>query len=491
MKKKILIAVLALASAAFLSACTTQTGMQSPTTISSADTQPPATTSPTDSQPPVATPASTPADVKDEDALYKYVKSEIADIKKESFDAWDKYYYDITGDGSEDVVLVSQYGADFHDKLEIVTGDSGQLKDVAINVQLGADGNTVDFKDGLLAVTVKDGGSGLQYAVMGIYAYDGTKMVAALDNLSLEYSLGTPYESYSEDAIIWGDYSDFTYTLVKFDYINEAQTVEKKSQFTYNTDNMSFEEKTLDPVLSPPSDTDPYNITIDTAGGSLTIQYAGFDDKITLITTDFNYDSYKDGKTITLKNVYVTSAYLDEGDLFFYAKAEGYTGNVYCYVTLDDLKIHFLREEPLPGEDDPVVRLTGFTNETIRGESANYSDYSVVIVPFYPVDGKNYGSLSSKTVEDDFEGQSLYFALFGKLEDVVIYRNDDTNTVSGQWNIGDLENTNVEIMSGLPSDMSYYSIEGNVYVGEGQYVWLRFNLDDMRDPGEYDITFIS
>lgn len=432
-----------------------------------------------------------PADVKNDADLYRYVKNNIFDIPQAAFSKWEKRFFDITGDGSDEVVLVPYFGEGWHDKIEIISGDSGELERIPSDIMNGADGSRVEFADGLMAVSASDGGSGLQYTTRSIYVYDGAGLVPALDGLEIYYALSTPSENYYNDSYITGDYKDFTYTLVKYDYAHSTQTIEKRVQYTYNPETMRYTEKALEPVIAPPTGVDFMDITPRVSDGSLTIQYDGSDKKITIMGAYLTYEGYKNGESMVLRDVYVDEVSMEEGDLHVWLRAADYDGTVYCIIDWTNFHIQVFDVLEPEGADDPAVRLTGLTNETIRGESIKYSDYSAVIIPWYPSNGKNSGVLGNDVVQDDVEGDSLYFSVFGKMEDVIVYRHDDVNTVSGEWTLGDIENTNIEIMSGLPGDISYYSIEGNVYIGEGDYVWLSFNMDDMREPEGYDITFIS
>jgi len=97
-------------------------------------------------------------DIKNKSALHQYVKEEIVDISSERFDQWQVYYFDITSDGTEEAVLVDSYGTDWYDKVEIISKDNGQFERIPSDIFVGKYGTTAEFKDGFLAVTLKNGG---------------------------------------------------------------------------------------------------------------------------------------------------------------------------------------------------------------------------------------------------------------------------------------------------------------------------------------------
>ncbi|TCT16027.1 hypothetical protein EDC18_10241 [Natranaerovirga pectinivora] len=136
-----------------------------------------------------------------------------------------------------------------------------------------------------------------------------------------------------------------------------------------------------------------------------------------------------------------------------------------------------------------AVRLSGFTNETIRDVNINYSQYSAVIVPFYT--GVNTNKLATSPWIDHPEGQVLDFIVFGKLQDVVITRYQHMMDQGEAFEYGVIENTIFNIHSWLPYDSGRYVISGRVHTGGGHFEDVTFALDDMRDSSEYDIILIK
>lgn len=185
------------------------------------------------------------ADMNDMDALYKFVNAEFFDTTRENFDKWDIYYYDITGDGSEEAVLVCAYGEEWHDKMEIISGDNGKYERIPSDIPLAKYENTSELKDNFFAVTTKTGGTGELMAYLNLYVYNGTGMINVLEGLYIEHSVTFPDADFVETATIDGSYNAFTYTLTKHDNLTDNDTTEVKDQYTYNADTMSY---TVEPI---------------------------------------------------------------------------------------------------------------------------------------------------------------------------------------------------------------------------------------------------
>lgn len=134
------------------------------------------------------------------------------------------------------------------------------------------------------------------------------------------------------------------------------------------------------------------------------------------------------------------------------------------------------------------VRLSGFVNENFRGEQINYDEYSAVIIPFYS--GQNSNKLGKTPYLDHPDGKVLDFAVFGKLQDVVITRYENMEDSGKKDDYGMIENTILNIHSRLPSDMSYYKITGKVQTGEGVFKDVVFSLDDMRSASDYNVILV-
>lgn len=186
-------------------------------------------------------------DMNDMDALYEFVKCEIMDITRETFNTWEVSYFDITGDGTQEA-LVNTYGEhdeQWYNKLEIISGDSGQYKQIPSDICLGNYNNVLDLKDGFFTVTAQSGGTGEHFDDLSLYIYNGSEMINVLTNLTIKHEVAFPNADFQETGAIDGKLTDFTYTLTKYDNLNEKETIEKKEQYTYNANTMSFDIKAI------------------------------------------------------------------------------------------------------------------------------------------------------------------------------------------------------------------------------------------------------
>lgn len=185
-------------------------------------------------------------DIKNKNALYQYVKKEIVDISSERFDEWNVFYFDITGNGTDEAVLVDSYGADWYDKLEIISKDNGQFESIPSEIYLGKHSNTPEFKEGFLALTSGTGGTGEQFEELSLYVYDGSQMVEVLDRLLLHHVVEFPNAQFEEIGKIDGKLTDFTYTVTKYDKKTDKTTTETKEQYSYNQNSKKFDIKPLE-----------------------------------------------------------------------------------------------------------------------------------------------------------------------------------------------------------------------------------------------------
>jgi len=334
-------------------------------------------------------------DMKDMDAIYEFVKKDIVDISRENFNTWEVSYFDITGNGTDEAVLVSRYGVDWYEKMEIISGDSGQYKRIPSDIPLAKNGDVPVFDEGFLTVLSATSGSGMLMSYMHFYVYNGSEMVKVLDELLVEQRIAFPDADFEEKAEIEGSMKDFTYTVTKHDYKTGKETIEAKEQYTYNPNTMSFDVKSL-------------------------------------------------GKTAP-------------------SGSQGSTSQ---------------------------PKLSGFNDENIRGEQVNYSNYTAVIVPYYPEDGLHINALSEIPVGNP-GGPILSFAVFGNVEELTITLVDDAYATEQESSFGAVKNAIFNIEPKLPHDRSYYRIEGKVLQSNGSYTDIRFGLDDMRGPSENQIIFVK
>ncbi|MFZ7102420.1 MAG: hypothetical protein ACOWWO_07155 [Peptococcaceae bacterium] len=193
--------------------------------------------------------------VKDKDALYDFVRKEIADISRENFDVWGIYYFDITGDGADEAVIVGDKGGTWAEKLEIISGDSGGYQKVPSDIPVAKYKNTLEFKDGFLAVTQKTGGTGEQMEYLSLYVYNGSGMVRVLDELSIFRTVAFPDTQFEETGTIDGPLTDFVYTLTRHDNITGEDITQRNQHYTYSPNTLSFQ-------------TEPTGAELEKAGGT-------------------------------------------------------------------------------------------------------------------------------------------------------------------------------------------------------------------------------
>lgn len=354
-------------------------------------------------------------DIKNSDELYNFVAGEIIDITRENFDAWEIYYFDLTKDGSDEAILVSTYGADWYEKMEIVSVDNGKFERIPSNIYLGKYNTTAEFKDGFLTVVTKNGGTGEQFETMDFFVYNGTEVVNVLSGLLIQHEVGSQDTAYTEEGIIVGSLLDFTYTLTKHDEITNKDTVEVKAQYTYDEANLSFNVEPLE------------------------------------IKKEVNNDSSKPEDDSTTNSNAAT-------------------------------------------EESDFIKLSGLTNEKVNSDEVNYSNYYAVIVPMY--NGGNMSALTDVTEvigspTQGNLGMEVSFAIFGHLKDIMITYYEGMDSVGETIEVGTLYNSNVNVKVFIPSnDMSYIRVSGDVPTGEG-YNYLQFNIDDMRDPSDYDVKMFD
>lgn len=489
-------------------------------------------------------------DMKDLDALYEFVKKEIVDIPRESFNTWEVSYFDITGDGTDEAVLVSRYGADWYKKMEIISGDGGQFKRIPSDISLAKNGDVPAFEDDFLAVLSGTSGSGMQETYMHLYVYDGSKMVKVLDVLTTEYRVAAPNTQYEEIAEIEGSMKDFTYTLTKHDNITGKKTIEVKEQYTYNPGTMSFDVKQLDKGSqgstgqAAASSGGTYKLSElkngdNVAGLTITDIYFEKDEKArfnlkgeTVLVGELSLDNTWDVDELILQVTEgpFTSTILEleysGGVAKFELNRIGFTNQDALLKTLSSSDLNALKKGAtmvvklsvrnlsfdwfayaggaILGEfiriidkDAPTLtlpgKLSGFTNENIRGEQVNYSDYTAVIVPLYPANGANINALSQIPFGNPGP-EVLNFAIFGKVEELTMTEVDTTNPFNEttfSFGPDESENSYFRIQYNLPNDMSHFRVEGKVRQSNGSYTDISFTLDDMRDPSDYQIIFVK
>lgn len=192
---------------------------------------------------PQETPKVAPADVKDKDALYRFVNHYIAtDITMGNFNECEIFYADLTGSGADEAVIVSP-NVTWLENVEIISGDSGKYERVPSDIPLAKYTTMATFEDGFLVVVGTTGGTGEQMAVMDLYIFDGSAMQRVLEGLYVEHSVAFPNADFEETGEIEGSLKNFTYTLTKHDNKTGKEIITQKEQYTYNANTKSFDVK--------------------------------------------------------------------------------------------------------------------------------------------------------------------------------------------------------------------------------------------------------
>lgn len=199
------------------------------------------------------------------------------------------------------------------------------------------------------------------------------------------------------------------------------------------------------------------------------------------------------GKSPYTNSIIVLKNYID-GDN---GRIESYfaiasNGNEICELgdTLEDNlvdQIEMTLDEKNHSDTNYSNKLSGYSNEVYNGYSIDYSSYSTVVIPMY-----NGINSFNEVIERDpsFKEDNYYalnFAIFGEISNL----NITTVNVGGpeeEWNYetDSMANCMFVYLTQLPSDMSYITVNFDVYAGEGMYTNHKFTMDDMRSISEYE-----
>ncbi|MGE4283205.1 MAG: hypothetical protein AB7G87_05730 [Clostridia bacterium] len=185
------------------------------------------------------------ADMKDMDSIYEFVKQDIKGLSRDDFNLWEVNYLDITGDGTDEIVLAGIHGVEWPQKMQIISGDSGEYKRISSDIELYKYENKSEFKDGFFVVTGRTGGTGTESTEMNLYVYNGTEIVNVLSGLEVFYRVSA--QGVDEEVIgeIDGKLTDFIFTVTKHDKMSGKKTIEKKEQYTYNNNTKKFDVKSI------------------------------------------------------------------------------------------------------------------------------------------------------------------------------------------------------------------------------------------------------
>lgn len=189
-------------------------------------------------------------DLGDMDAMYEELKdSSLKNYTREDMDLWQASYFDITGDGNEDVAFVAPYGEGSLEEIIFIHADEGSYELIPSDIELYKYENQVELIDGLIAVTRTDGGSSLRYTVMDIYDYDGGEVVHTNTSIVMEDILSTS-NGYEIIGNIEGPLTDFKHTLVRYDLGTDQTLVVEETKYEYDGDNLRFLQTDKEMILS-------------------------------------------------------------------------------------------------------------------------------------------------------------------------------------------------------------------------------------------------
>lgn len=328
-----------------------------------------------------------PADVKDRDALYRFINYYIApDIAINNFNECEIVYADITGNGSDEAVIVSP-NVNWFKNVELITGDNGKFESIPSDIPLAKYNTRASFEDGFLSVIGATGGTGELISYMNLYIYDGSKMIMVLEGLDLVHNVDFPDARYVEHGDIKGSLKDFTFTITKHDNITGKENVTKKEQYTYNANTKSFEVKPADPSQSSVS-----------SGGGLYLSQLKNGDSIGggLLIRDIKYKKGRDKASFILIGTVVL-----EGELSY---SEMYEQIVFD-TTKDNGAATILIEYP-----------DNYTAEFRPGESLGFVNYNAITQALSPSDLSKIKNGQPKTLKirvKDIEYSGAYQSEWG------------------------------------------------------------------------------
>lgn len=107
-------------------------------------------------------------DIRNQDNIYEFIEAKYSGAyTREDFDLWEATYFDITGDGNEEVVFTGPYGEGKIDNIMFITVDNEEYKIIPSNINLEKYGNKVELNGDFITVTQASGGSGVYVENMG------------------------------------------------------------------------------------------------------------------------------------------------------------------------------------------------------------------------------------------------------------------------------------------------------------------------------------
>jgi len=481
--------------------------------------------------------SSTPTkSVKDIEALYSFVNSEVYEISREDFDqSIGITYMDVTGDGTEDAILVNNLDWSANISVVALYEDNYQLLNT--DILPAKYSNIFELKDGFLAVTQETGGSGVQTKYLTLAVYSDEEIRTVLKELIISSNESHQDVSYEDSSEISGDYTDFQYTLTRTE--DNKKTILEDFHYKYNKSKMEFEvsgtngdsENSVavptpkaEKIRGEKVDYGKYDLVVIDSypGGSLSSletyefvrpgfdgesydmrdiaifgeiydvnyhsSYTGKDYKIAdqlsnklLLLTDDSDVSPVSSLSFTDKSGYPYSISVKGDDQFETILVKGENRQIFG---LEDGAPNDSDESAYTGEDfgEDYSELIDFNPETVRGESITYFDYTNVVIEKYNGINLDYLSKDSYRTPVYQDDDSTYnIAFFGTFTDLT-FKSTKMDESYGPYKIADsLTNTLLTFHSNFPTDTSADVI--GFYDALGGY--HEIVVDDMSE--EYDI----
>ncbi|SKC36782.1 hypothetical protein [Maledivibacter halophilus] len=184
-------------------------------------------------------------DVRNNDELYKFINSTYPNkYNREDFDKWNPFYFDITGDGNDEVSFTSTYSEGNLENAIFITADNGEYRIISSDIVLSKYKNDLAYNEGFITIAQKAGGSGMFLEQTSYFVYDGEKIKSADAFIVTEDVVAHP-KGYIIKGEIEGDPKNFVYTATKEDYATEKTSVIEKTKYVYNPETMKFDKEII------------------------------------------------------------------------------------------------------------------------------------------------------------------------------------------------------------------------------------------------------
>lgn len=481
------------------------------------------------------------ADLTDIDAVHRYVQSEITDVSRDEFAAWDRYYLDVTNDGIDELIVAEPHGGTGHPYMEIIQVDGRRLQRIPAEIPVANQGSIPEVRDGFLTVTSTTNDAGGLHTYMDIYLYDGSMLLPSLLTVTLFRSEPMADEITGE---LDGPLTDFTQTLMNIDPLRSNPVVRKgvyRHRFepatkSFASEQLQAAEATPLGILNYAALHGLYSYDLDGSGAvdTFLLEIDGeprlaVNDEVFPLTGVHGPSLEQQYRLAPLEYeagyafVFYTAPSNGEPAAMHFYQYTGTAGLSHLgvvrtahslfrapilalyrdRVAVDYTVYSFTGDRWHVSDDEEWLaeytdlniggrfNLQGLTNEPFGDHWVPYDQYVAVIIPMY--DGVNLGQLTAKEFAfNEQSGPRLSFAVFGTMHNTEItyiesYFSDDDPIVK---EIGTIEDAMVTVHAALPWDTSFVRVSGMVYGGEGWENQVEFTLDDMRCLAEYEPIFV-